>query len=374
MGVSNPLPILLMSRTLDHGGSERQAANVALSLDRSRFAPHVAYVHEGYHADAIRRAGVSLIQLPLSSFVGPGAFAVARQLRAYIRANGIRLVHPFDFTFCILGIPVARSCPGTIALSSQRSYMHLVPTKYRYPLLVAHRLAHGVVVNSEALRQHLSQDHGFAESRIEVCRNGLDIDVFSNTGRTPLKETEGASLVVGTACVLRPEKNLGQLLEAFARVRGLKPGIRLLIVGSGEERERLGATANALGLGSDCIFLPSSTKVQEVLRAIDIFVHPSLTEGLPNGVMEAMACGCAVLANRVGGCPELIVDQQTGLLAEPGDIESLTRQLTLAMMDEGLRARIAQNAAEHMKAFSLQKAARRMEAIYARHLNIPDAL
>ena len=287
---AGPADVLLLIHSLGHGGSERQLANTALGLDRARFRPHVGSAVDGFQADALRRAGIPVLHIPLHSFVSPGVLGAARVLRSYIRTNGIRLVHTFDYTLSLLGVPVAKTCPGMTVLSSQRFYMDLVPAKYKLPFVLTHRMADGVVANCEEMKRHLADAHGYPAEKIHVCYNGLDTArFFPAPSRTRLAGTEDASLVIGTVCVLRPEKNLGQLLEAFAAVRRLRAGMKLLIVGSGPEREGLAAQAVALGLGDACVFLPSTSDVPAALHGIDIFVHPSISEGLPNGVMEAMA-------------------------------------------------------------------------------------
>ena len=357
--------VLLMIHSLGHGGSERQLANTALGLDRSRFNPHVASVLEGFQADALRRAGIPVFQVPLKSFVRPSVIGVARLVRSYIHENRIQLVHTFDHTLSLLGVPVARTCPGVTVLSSQRFYMDLVPPKFRSPLVMTHRMAHGIVANCEEMKRHLSESYAYPPERIQVCYNGIDTSRFYFfPDRVRLPGVEDANLVIGTVCVLRREKNLGHLMEAFARVRLLRPGMKLLIVGSGPERERLVAQASALGIADACVFQPSTADVPAAMRAIDIFVHPSLSEGLPNGVMEAMACGCTVVASRVGGCPELIEEGQTGFLFRAGDLDDLTRSLTAAITADDARACIAAAAAEHMKGFSVARAAARMQEIY----------
>jgi glycosyltransferase involved in cell wall biosynthesis len=351
--------VLLMVHSLGHGGSERQLTNTALGLDRSRCNPHVASVLGGYQADALRRAGIPVLQLPLKSFASVGALAVAWQLRRYIRANQIRLVHTFDYTLSLIGIPVAKTCAGVVALSSQRFYMDLVPAKYKRLLLLTHRMADGVVANCEEMKRHLAADYSYPADRIEVCYNGIDTSRFFPDGIR-----RSGPPVIGTVCVLRPEKNLGQLLEAFAKVRNMRPGMKLLIVGSGPEREILVTRAAALGIADDCTFQPSTANVPAAMRSIDIFVHPSLSEGLPNGVMEAMACGCVVVASAVGGCAELIDQGRTGYLTQPGDLDSLISHLTEAISANESRSAIGAAAAEHMKEFSIARAAARMQQIY----------
>lgn len=369
MSTGKPIPILLAVHSLGHGGSERQLANIASSIDRSIFSPHVASVLGGFQSDELRRLGIPVFGVPLSSFVSPGVLTAALKLRGYIRENRIRLVHTFDYTLSLLGIPVAKTCPGVIALSSQRYYMDLVPAKYRRLLLLTHRMADGVVANCEEMRRHLVNDYSYPAARTAVCVNGVDTSRFFASGRERATGVEDATLVIGTVCVLRPEKNVGQLLESFARVRSLRPGMKLLIVGSGPEKERLEILSAKLEIADDCVFLPSTPDAASALRSIDIFVHPSLSEGLPNAVMEAMACGCAVVASRVGGCSELIEEGKTGFLTERGDLESLTRQLSAAITQEELRTQVAAAAAERMKDFSLARSALRMQQIYQSYLD-----
>lgn len=354
-----PVDVLLMIHSLGHGGSERQLANIALSLDRSQFNPHVASVKEGFHAGALRQTGIPVLLLPLRSFAGPSAITVALQLRSYIRSRRIRLVHTFDYTLSLLGVPVAKTCPGVVVLSSQRCYTDLVPAKYRRALLLTHRMADAVVANCEEMKRDLVERYAYPANRVPVCYNGLDTARFSCAGRK-----RGGDLVIGTACVLRPEKNVGQLLEAFAAVRGMRAGLRLLIVGSGPEHDMLVAKSQALGISDVCTFRPSTPDVPAVMRSIDIFVHPSLSEGLPNAVMEAMACGCAVVATRVGGCADLIEDRVTGFLTRPGDLAGLTASLTAAIEEDEARESVASAAARRMQDFSLARSAARMQEIY----------
>jgi glycosyltransferase involved in cell wall biosynthesis len=242
--------------------------------------------------------------------------------------------------------------------------MDLVPPKYKQMLLLTHRMAHGIVANCEEMKRHLTADYHYPADRIQVCYNGIDTARFSPQPRP------GGELLVGTVGVLRPEKNLGLLLDAFARVQSLRPGMKLLVVGSGPERERLEARSAALGISSHCTFEPSTADVPNFMRSIDIFVHPSLSEGLPNAVMEAMACGCAVIASRVGGCAELIEHGRTGLLVPPGDLDALTACLASAIGNDSARHAMAAAAAEEMQKFSLARAAARMQSIYANYLRL----
>ena len=365
-----PVPVLYIIHTLGHGGMERQVAALALSLDPRRYRAHVATVLGGFGADELRAAGIPVISIPIRSFFDPGPFALARYLRTYIREHGIGLVHLYDAGLSLVARLATYHSGGALLLTSQRFYMNTQTWLYRSLLMSVHWLADGVVANSETVRRHLLDDYHFPLRRVALCYNGIDPAIFQPEPRRRLDGVADASLVIGCVCVLRPEKNLGHLLQAFARVRGIAPpGTRLLIVGSGPEEANLHRLAAELGIMDACCFQPSTTEVAAALRSIDIFVHPSLSESLPNSVMEAMACACCVIATRVGGCAELMEHGVQGLLCPPNDLESLVQQLESTIRQPELRQSLGTAAAQRIASeFSLARATRRMQEIYDQHL------
>jgi glycosyltransferase involved in cell wall biosynthesis len=358
--------IPFMARALDHGGSERQLTEVALALDRARFEPHVGAFHvKGIRARELRAAGIPVTHLGVSSFLSPGALTAAWDLRRYIHANAIQAIHTFDPPLTMWAIPSTRLPTSALAVSSQRSHLGLLPLPKRRLVVCAHRMAHGVVVNSEFLRRHLLEDAGVPAGRIHLCRNGIDLERFhSGPGIRPATLPPGGP-TIGVVCVLRPEKGLPTLVDAFAQVRHLAPGLRLAIVGSGPVLPELQRRARQLGVWDACVFEPSTDRVQDWLRNIDIFVLPSPSEGFSNALMEALACGCCAIACRAGGNPEPIEDGVTGLLFESGDAASLARALRETILNVGLRRRLADAGHDLLHTrFSRTASARRRAEIY----------
>ena len=364
-----PVPVLLMSHSLGHGGGERQLAAIAHSLDRTRFIPHIACCNGGFRAEKLQAEGVPFFFIGSRSLISAAAFTEGLRLRRYIGAHGIRIVQTFDYSMNVFGIPVAASMSGVIAIANQRCHMDLIPQRYRWLNHLAHRVSPAVVVNSEALRRHLRDDYGIADGKIFSCCNGVDTDVFHDGPRVRPAGLEGAAGVVGTLCVLRPEKNVRLLMGAFAVIAATRPEIKLLIVGSGPEEAQLRELAERLGIGTACSFRPSTSEVAAALRSMDVFVLPSLTEGLSNALMEAMASGCCAVASRVGGNPELIAEGVTGLLFESDNKDSLVNRLAGVLDDPALMRRMARSGAERMAAeFPVSGSVRRMEQIYAKAL------
>jgi glycosyltransferase involved in cell wall biosynthesis len=226
-----------------------------------------------------------------------------------------------------------------------------------------------IVVNCDFVRRHLEQDERVPASRIQLCYNGIDLDEFRPLDSPRPTDLPRDSFVIGAVSVLRPEKDLIALIQAFARVCQLRARMKLAIVGDGPMLESLLAEALALGIREDCIFAGSTAQVADWLRAIDIFVLPSRSEALSNALMEAMACGCAVVASNVGGNPELVRNGETGLLFDPGDTAALATALESLIENEALRKRLAAAGKTFIRdGFSIRESARRMGEIYAQQI------
>ena len=361
-------PIMLMAYELNQGGSERQMTEIAKALDRSRFEPHVGCLRpEGLRGGELRDAGVPIVHLPVRSFASPSAMSGAWQLARYIRRHKIRLVHTYDYPLTVFAVPVARFLTGAIVASSTRSHRDLIPTNYLKLVRITDQLVKTIVVNCEFLKRHLVQDEKVPPSRIELCYNGLDLEHFR-----PLDSPRPAALppdamVIGVVSALRPEKGLSTLLQGFAGIRNLRAGLKLAIVGSGQMRDPLEAQARALGIWEQCVFAPATSEVADWLRAIDIFVLPSLSEALSNSLMEAMGCSCCAVASNVGGNPELICNGENGLLFEPRDAAGLSNALRTLVENESLRRRLAVTGEQMVRdRFSIRSSAERMSEIYTK--------
>jgi L-malate glycosyltransferase len=362
---AKPVPILLTVRELHYGGIQRDVAKLAVQLDRSKFEPHVAtYETEGVRAEELRRAGVPILHLPVTSLKSPTAVSAALRMRRYVREHEIRLVHAFDSS-AVFTVPVARALRIPAVLSSTLGSRELLDQRSRRQMRFTDRIVDAVVVNCEAMRKHMTDDEHVSRERIELCYNGVDTSqFFPQMARNVARFADGA-FVIGAVCVLRPEKALDLLLEAFARVRHLKQKMKLLIVGSGPELEKLQANSRRLGIQDDCVFVPATLVVPQFLNAFDIFVLCSHSEAFSNGLLEAMACGCSVVGSRVGGTPELIGNEERGLLFQPSNAGDLAAKLAALIDNQQLRLELGRRAAEFAKSkLSMETAARRMAEIY----------
>jgi glycosyltransferase involved in cell wall biosynthesis len=282
-----------------------------------------------------------------------------------MKEHGIAVVHAFDVPTVLFAVPAARFHRAPVIIATQLAYRDLFSSLYQRMLRITDRLADCVVANSKAVQQYLIDKEGVPAGRTYLCYNGVETDVFHPAAEPRPPAVADARLVIGAICALRREKRLDLLLQAFAKVRHLGTGIKLLIVGSGPMLPDLEKLQASLGLAADCIFEPAKTDVASWMRAIDIFVMSSESESFPNALLEAMASGCTPVGSRVGGIPELISPDQTGLLFDSGDVEGLARSLAQLIQDEPLRRRLSQASVQSAReTFSMEINAGRNQALY----------
>jgi glycosyltransferase involved in cell wall biosynthesis len=370
-----PIPILLTVRELHHGGIERDVTKIALTLDKSRFQPHVAsYQAKGMRFEELSRAGIPFLHVPLASLKSASALSAALRVMCYIREHGIRLMHAYDSS-AVFVAPIARALRVPAVLSSTLGNRELLDQRTRRQVRWTDKIVDTVVVNCEAMRRHMIDDEHFPNERIELCYNGVDTERFFPAPAPKPAPVADASFLIGSVCVLRPEKALHLLQEAFARTRHLRPGMKLLLVGSGPELPRLQLNCLRLGIQDDCVFLSATSQVPQFLRALDIFVLCSHSEAFSNTLLEAMACGCCAVGSRVGGTPELIGNDERGRLFRSGDAGDLAEKLASLIGNEQLRRELGARAAEFARTdLNIEIAAQRMAEIYEMMLRRKTAL
>jgi len=361
-----PYPVMLMVRELGLGGTERQLTEIAKNLDRDRFEPHVGcFIPEGVRGDELRALGVPIARFPVRSFRSLAALEAARQFGHYLSKHYISLVHTFDAPANLFGVPAARIFGAPVVVSSQRCHRKLFREPERHLLRMTDQMVDAVVANCGAVRRHLIEDERVASHRIHVCYNGIDPAVFRPRTVSRPQELRDADVIIGTVAAIRPEKDLNTLLNAFALVRAQRRGVKLVIVGDGPAFPALERRRAELGLEQDCLLEPAAGDVSRWLSVIDVFVLSSISEALSNALMEAMACGCCVVATRVGGTPELITHGRTGLLFEPGRADELAAHLARLATENGLRTRMAEAGSQFIREeFSIEASTLRIADLY----------
>lgn len=264
----------------------------------------------GLYADRAQREGLTIVPLWVSRDPSPGtSWRISRFLTA----------HAVDVLICGLNRDVRVAGLGARwARTSLVLARHGSRRSRRWRHRLALRLfADGIITNTRAISDLYASYGWFADGFVSVVHNGVSAPGPSEPYRFPMRQ--GAGPLVLAAGRLSPEKGFGDLIDAAAilRDRG-RADIQVVIAGQGRLRDALSVKVAALGLSPMVRFLGHHANAWPLLLGCDIFVLPSLSEGMPNALMEAMAAGRPVIATGVGGVPELLDGPECGLVVPPG--------------------------------------------------------
>ena len=364
-----PLVVHILYR-LDVGGLE----NILVELVRNS-APesyrHALVCLADYDEDFRRRLPP---EVPVYALHRPPGWGIGTLVRLYRLLRQLRpdVVHTSNLA--------ALECQPVAALSGVRARVHAEHgwnitdlhgsrRRYRWLRRVLSPWVHRHVTVSGHLAEYLVERVGVSRQRVRHIYNGVDTRRYRQSDADVGAASEGAHpVVIGTVGRLCAVKDQGTLIRAFARLlehAPASPAPRLVLVGGGPEADTLRALADELGIAGQVEFAGNCPAVAERLAGFDVFVLPSLAEGIPVTVLEAMASGLPVVASRVGGVPELVQDGVTGTLIPPQDPERLSEVLRGYLIDPQRRRAEGRAGRERAVAhFSLETMVAAYEGLY----------
>lgn len=363
---NRPIHIQHVLLSLEPGGLENGVVNVVNRLDPQRFRSSICCLRRvGEFASRITNPAVEVLDFRSS---GGTDVRTMLALARHFRRSATDVVHTRNAEAYFHGFVGAKLAGLPIVHSEHgRTFDDRASRLRAQRVLSSHTNA--IFSVSKQLRGDLVQWVGLRADDIEVLYNGVDLDRFAvRRDRQALRaahglETEG--LVVGSVGRLVALKNYALLLHAVACAE--LAGLTVVLVGDGPERPALEGLAATLGIAHRVRFLGQRADIAELLATFDVFVLPSVSEGLSNTLLEAMAAGVAVLVSDVGGNPEIVHDGVHGLVFPSGDERALRDRLRALCFDEGLRDRYVGAArARLVAAFGMDSMVQRYEALYER--------
>jgi glycosyltransferase involved in cell wall biosynthesis len=335
--------ILLLITTFDIGGAERVYMQLARGL-RTRGYRVIATALQGRSgtvATELQASGIETIDLGMRNKRDP--FALVRLVRL-LRRERVDVVYTFLIHSHVLGRLAARIAGVPIVMSSQQ-IMSWESRGVEWVNRVTARWCTAVVGVSKSVTEYLNHTVGIPRNKLFTIYNCVDVTRFD--GRV-LRRMDPDAPVVGAIARLNPEKDYDTLLDAFAGVRAAIPGARLVIAGSGPEGPRLQETAARIGIAAAVTFLGHVSDVRPVHEQIDVYVQPSHVEGLSVAILEALASCLPVVASRVGGNAEAVLDGEGGLLVPPRDAAALKDAILRLIRDRAEAERMGRRGREHV--------------------------
>lgn len=339
--------VLHLINSFEIGGTERQAVALLRRLDPERYDVKLAALrNRGPFYKEIEGRFPNVPEFPLTSFYNLNALRQLARLRALMARERIDILHAHDFYAGLMGAAAARLA-GARVIACQRHLKLSDRAVHEWGTRVTHRMADRILVNSEAIRDHILSRDGAHADKIVVIKNGVSSAAGSPEARD-LRDSICRELglgtdskLVGMVARLQPVKGHRFFLEAAARVIHKEPKARFVLVGDGPLKRDIEDQAAKLGLKGRVRLLGDRADAAGLAASFDLLVLASLHEGLPNAVMEAMAAGVPVVATAVGGTRELIADGETGYLVPPADAAALSERITFALANAADRDRVA---------------------------------
>ncbi|MFI7443327.1 glycosyltransferase [Nonomuraea indica] len=329
--------VVLLIGHLGTGGTQKQVALLAQELRHAGTDVHVMVLSRGGpYEEVLHDAGIEVHRLGFGRGSRLGNARACARLGGLVRRLAPEVLHAFLHEATLLGVPAARLAGVPVVVAGRRNETRLSATRPWSLALdrMAARMADHVVVNAAALAVDAHAMLRLPRQKLTVIYNGLLPAAFDPA---PPVEVRTALPVVACVARLSAEKGHRHLLDAMAVLAHRGRPCTLVLAGDGPERASLEKQAAAAGV--DVRFLGATTGGAGLLARADVVVLASLTEGLSNAVMEAMAAGRPVVATSVGGNPELLDGR--GLLVPPADPAALAEGVTRLLDDRDLAAGLA---------------------------------
>ena len=349
------------------GGLERVVLTICRNIDRSRFEPSVLVLRgSGELEPELAQLGVEVIDI--GGAPGKGDYFAFRKVAREARKRRIDLFHTHNSLPLFDAFAAAR-------LTGVRAHVHTdharhFPDKLRY-MVAEHVVSYfldRIVAVSDDTKKNLVHYEKIAPSRITVIPNGIDSERFTQPVDVAAKRAAlglSSGPVIGLAARLTEQKGVIYLLQAVAQLREQFPGLQVLLAGTGDQDDNLKRAASQLGIAGAVHFLGMRMDVPELVRAFDVFVIPSIWEGLPMALLESFAAGTPVVASDVGGVGKVIRHRENGSLVPARDPAALAAELAHVLAHPELRRKYAENARRTFEeSYSADAMTRRYEAVY----------
>jgi glycosyltransferase involved in cell wall biosynthesis len=346
-------------------GAERVIYNLAAEQIKSSLSPEMVYFKRpgrNSFLELLQDGRIPVHVVESRSRADAGAFM---SLRSICLRTSPKILHSHGYKGDIFLAVLKRALKGPAIISTKHGSTDATSRTSLYERLgdMSLRYFDSVVAVSEYTKSKLIELH-VPEGKIEVIHNGIDVSSFTQAGKGSLRQAlgleEGAQ-IIGYIGRLGPEKGIAYLLEAADTICRSTNGVYFILIGEGMLKEKTEAFIASNKLEGRVIMLGWRKDATGLLPDMDMLLLPSLTEGTPMIILEAMAAGVPVIASDVGGIGEIIEDSRTGLLIKPRDPAAIAESVKALLDDRGLAERISRNAASEVES---RFSARRMSESY----------
>ncbi|MDO8525691.1 MAG: glycosyltransferase [Candidatus Omnitrophota bacterium] len=337
------IKVLYLSVHTNFGGAEIGLLTTLRNIDRSRFECLVVSIEKkGALGGEIEKMGIRVIYLNSAARIFN--LGLVKKIASILRQERPDVLHTSLFYANFFGRLAAFFHKAPVLVSEERS---MYTEKRFYHIIIDNLLSHmtdRIITCSKSVTDFTLRQEKISADKFHLIYNAVDAARFRvSRAKMDMRLILGlgaGDFIIGSVGSLIPKKGHRFLIEAFAALqKDIRPA-KLVIAGDGESRGDLVKMAADLGVGSEALFLGFRYDIPEIMKAMDIFVLPSLQEGFPRAIVEAMYMGLPVIASNISGIPEIISDGENGFLAAAGDPQALADKIAILYKDPGLRNRM----------------------------------
>ena len=349
-------------------GKESVIINLCAALEKAGCSTEVgAFLNSSAPNDeVVTRAHRQHLTARTFACRGRMDLGTVKTIRDHIRSQQIDLVHTHDYKADLYGYLAARWAGRPVFATCHLWFGSGLPARF-YGSLDRFVLRHfdGVIGVSPPIGETLHKSW-VPERKVAVIANGIDFSPFLGVEDGSSDREFGRDLTIGIVGRLVPQKGHPILFAAARGILEKFPAARFIVIGDGPDRVQLEGLAQESGISSSVCFAGYRDDMARAYAGLDLMVMPSLDEGLPMTLLEAMAAKRAVVASNVGAIPEVIEHGQNGLLVEPGNVDDLRQAVLLLLDDRSLRNRIGEKARNSVSRFSSERMADNYLEFYRR--------
>ncbi|MBU0701853.1 glycosyltransferase [bacterium] len=342
----NTVRIMHLLHSLETGGLEKGTATLVNNMNPEMFESSICCLSGfGPSLKLIKREEMKIFDMKTGESHEPFLFL---RLAKLFKEQRINILHAKGWPTLFDGVLGARIAGVPVVIYSEHGKniddFYEIKKRRVWTRRLLSPFIDKIVTVSEELKKGLVEVTGLNKKQIVCIHNGVEFHDVCVKYEEKKREigVEQSDILVGTVGRLDPVKNFDIFIRSVEGVLREFPTVKFLLIGDGPIREDLESIVSELDLRKHVIFLGERNDVVELLKIMDIFVLPSKSEGLSNTILEAMSAELPVIATDVGGNSELVVDGETGILIQPGDIFALSVAIINLLRDDEKRKKMGE--------------------------------